>query len=302
MPAKATARRPSQSIPVGSGSSTAVEHRQCDRPAGAEPVALGRRAHRDEDVGPRQAGLDRLAQRPGRDHPTVAEAEAGVDDDDREILRKRRVLESVVHHHRRRTGRLGGPAGRGAVAPDPDGRECREEQRLVADLGGAVPALVDPHRPRQAPAVAARDDMHRHAARPQPLDDRDRRRGLAGAAGGQVADADHRHAEACRRTLQPPPGRPGPGPGQRRQQPREEPRPLRRVGPEGGRLHQRGRSSSAPIASSTASVTSAPSLQAAQAAAAISAARSGAIVATSASQSSVSERTSTAAWAAARRR
>ena len=83
---------------------------------------------------------------------------------------------------------------------------------------------------------------------------------------------------------------------------REEPRPVGRVGPEGGGAHQSLPSSRPPIASRTASVTSAPSLQAAQAFAAMAAARSGAMVATSASASSASDRTSTAASAAANRR
>ena len=244
----------------------------------------------------------RLAQRPGRDHPAVAEAGLGVHHQERQVLRQRRVLQPVVHHHRRRPVRDGGPAGGGPVARHPDRREGGEQQRLVAHLGGPVPPLLDPHRPRQAAAVAARDHLHRHAARLQPLDQRDDRGRLAGAAGGQVADADHRHPQPHAGGRHPPPGRRGPEPAERRQQPRPETRPRRRVPPEPRGAHQRLPSSRSPIAASTASVTSAPSLQAAQAAAAMAAARSGAIVATSASASSASERTSTAASASDSRR
>ena len=146
----------------------------------------------------------------------------------------------------------GGAAGGGAVAADPGRREGGEEQRLVADLGGACAGARRPRTgPCEAAAVAARDDVRGDAAGGEPLDERDHRRGLAGAAGGQVADADHRHADARRPAARQPPA------GGRRSRAQASGASSRaseaRAGPAGcprrrGRAHQRLRSRSAPIA------------------------------------------------------
>ena len=296
-------------MPVSSGASRA----SATGSAATAGQAARKRAHSpgvadgEHEAGAGEAVGHRLAQRPRRHHPAVAEAEAGVDDDDRKVLGEAGVLQAVVHDDRLRAGGNRRPRRRRPVAPDPDRREGGEEQRLVADLLRPVPPLVDPHRlaaaPGEAPPVPARHHLRIDAAGGEPHEQRDHRRGLARAAGGQVADADHRHADPRRGAArQPPPGDRGPQRRQRCEQPRREPRPCRRVAPEAWRPHQALRSRQAPIAAITVSVTAAPSLTTSHAAEAISAARSGAIVATRASASSSSLRTSAAAPAIASRR
>ena len=50
---------------------------------------------------------------------------------------------------------------------------------------------IDPHRSAETAAVTARHDVHRDAARDEVRGQRQRDRGLAGAAGDQIADAHH---------------------------------------------------------------------------------------------------------------
>ncbi len=58
-----------------------------DREAGlAQPIGRGAVADQHDRVGAGEARRDRFAQRPGRDHPAVAEAVFGIDDDQRQIL------------------------------------------------------------------------------------------------------------------------------------------------------------------------------------------------------------------------
>ncbi len=83
---------------------------------------------------------------------------------------------------------------RGPVAGDPDRCVPGQHQRLVAHLVGGVTAGIDPDRPLQASAMAARQGMGLCARSPEPEQDLARDRRLAGPAQGEVADADHRNA------------------------------------------------------------------------------------------------------------
>ena len=146
-------------------------------------------------VGAGEAAAQIFAQRPGRDHPAVAKAIIGVDDEQRQSLGDRRVLKPVVEQDRLGAGfDRGGDTG-GAVARDPARRARGEQQRLVADL--AASCVGDRPAPaRQSAAIAARHDVHGNAARGEPVGERQRHRRLAGAAGDQIADADHRRRRA----------------------------------------------------------------------------------------------------------
>ena len=177
----------------------------------------------------------RLAQRPRRHHPAVAEAEAGIDHDDREILGERRVLQPVVHHHgRRRRPRPRPPRG-GAVArrsrPARRPRAAAARRRPRPPCAGASSTRTGPSRLPPCPRETTCASIPRGA---QPLDEGDDRRGLARAAGGQVADADHRHPQPHRRCRAPAAAAP-PGPRARPAAPAAAPSsPGRagRVGPE----------------------------------------------------------------------
>ena len=158
-------------------------------------LALRRlRADRQKQIGPCESRRDRLPQRPRREAAAIAEAERRIGNEDRKILGKRGVLETVIEDKRLCPGGFGGAGTRGAVPRYPGRAEGREQERLVADLLRRMPAFLDPQRPRLLPAEAARDDMRDDIARGQHLHQRDNGWGLAGAAGGEVADADHRHA------------------------------------------------------------------------------------------------------------
>ena len=303
IPAKATARSPCQSIPVASGTSA--------------PSTSGRAAGQRPANRARSSPEPTASTRSARASPSATGSRSGPAGITRPLPKPKPASTTTIDRSLARPGfwkpssitTAGAPAAAAARAaaarsrPTQTGAEGGEQQRLVADVRRAVPRRIDAHRPGQPTAMAARDHMRRHPAPAEPQDERHHRRGLAGAAGGQVADADHRHADARRRPArQPPSGERRPGPGERRQQPGQRARPVGRVGPEPRRPHQRRASSASPTAASTASVTSAPSLTASQACAASSAARSGAIVATIASASSPSFLTSTAASACASRR
>ena len=88
-----------------------------------------------------------------------------------------------------------------------------------------MPGRIDPHRPGEPPAIAA---GHACTAMPRPAMNSSERQGdrrLAGAAGDQIADANHRHRRAVR-ARKGATQRPGaiPGRAERRQQPGGEPR------------------------------------------------------------------------------
>jgi hypothetical protein len=132
-----------------------------------------------------------LAQRACRDHPSVPEAIHSIDDEERQGLGDPGVLKSVVEHDDLRSGRHCGADAVDSVARHPARRLRGKQERLVADRCGIVAARVDPHRSAEAAAVTTRHEMHRDAARDEGPGQRQCHRGLAGAAGDQIADAHH---------------------------------------------------------------------------------------------------------------
>ena len=137
----------------------------------------------------------RLAQRPRRQQQAVADA-ALVEDDDLHVAVQAQVLQAVVGHQHVDVGmgraqqacRIDAPARHRHWS----GGAAMDQQRLVADIGGmAVRTEFD--GARALSAVAARDDAGCPAVLSQSLHECDDGRRLAGAAGDQVADHEHRH-------------------------------------------------------------------------------------------------------------
>ena len=166
-----------------------------------------RRPYRQQEVGARQTRGHRFAQRPGGQAPPIAEPAHGIDHHDGDIVGHRGVLKPVIHDDHLRPATSGEARGAGAVAADEGRREGGDQQRLVADIGGAMRRRVALHRSSQAPAMAARDDRRPPPAVLQPLNERDHRRRLAGAARVEIADTDHRHGWVIRRRPRHPPRR-----------------------------------------------------------------------------------------------
>ena len=118
------------------------------------------------------------------------------------------ILQSVVHHDDVGAGELRQFRAGDAVARDDSGRKPRQQQRLVADVGGAMDRRIDPHRSGKPPAIAAAQKERPRMGGVQELRDRDRGRRLAGAADGEIAEANDRQAGAgarARACAEPPP-------------------------------------------------------------------------------------------------
>ena len=78
------------------------------------------------------------------------------------------------------------------VARDHRRRHARQQQRLVADLRGAVAMRVDQFRSGKASAIAAAQTERPLAGVLQHFCKHHRRRRLAGPAKREIADAQHR--------------------------------------------------------------------------------------------------------------
>ncbi len=125
---------------------------------------------------------------------------------------------AVVHDHHLGSGRRRRHRACGAVARDPCGEGLGQHQGLVADIAGGVDEGIDPHRVAQPPAVAPRERVGLDAPVGQPAQDLGRYGRLAGAAQGEVADADHRDAGVEPSAPgDPPRGGGGPNPARRLQ-------------------------------------------------------------------------------------
>ena len=112
-----------------------------------------------------------------------------------------RILKAVVHHdHARAVASRGFGAGQ-AVARDDGRRQARQEQRFVTDSRRRNGSHgIDAHRTDQTAAIAAaseRTGVRARRARSRPTVERRRR--LAGAADGEVAEANDRDADAASR-------------------------------------------------------------------------------------------------------
>ena len=114
-----------------------------------------------------------------------------------EVLGQRRVLQAVIHDDDagRVRHRLDGPGPGSAVAGDQCRRRAREQQGLVAHVVGRV-CIADPMRSGVPPAIAAGERNGMLASRLQTFAQVHHQRCLAGAAGGEIAGADHRQPGA----------------------------------------------------------------------------------------------------------
>ena len=148
MPAKARTGRPDSAAIGGVVGLQARREKRAGRAAAlslSTASALGAVADHQQRVDALELRIERRAQRPGRKHHAVADAaprhrpRAIV-----EIFCQRRILQAVVHHDD-----VGACASRGlragdAVARHDRRRGLREQQRLVADVGGACAAADRP--------------------------------------------------------------------------------------------------------------------------------------------------------------
>ena len=201
MPAKASTRLPpSDAMNAASGTSRAPNTGSARLRASSDDVRRGALADHDQRLRAIELRAERRAQRPGRNDPAVADAAPGIDHQHGKILGQRRVLEAVVHDDDAGAGRDRRLRALHAVARNDGRRGARQQQRLVADVGGAMLRRIDPHRAGEPPAIAAGEEHRPSRRRPASIArHRQRGRRLAGAADGRIADADDRHAGASRR-------------------------------------------------------------------------------------------------------
>jgi hypothetical protein len=136
---------------------------------------------------------ERRAHRPARHQMAVADAAAAVDDQQRIVEGELRALEAVVHDDEVGALLHQFPGALDAPARDHRQRLAGEQQRLVADGAGAVVVRIDDGGDVQRAAIAARQEAGLQAAGLRRAGERDRRRRLAGAAHGEIADADDGH-------------------------------------------------------------------------------------------------------------
>ena len=149
-----------------------------------------------------ELGFERRPQRASREHPAIADAAAAVEHRDDEVLGERRVLPAVVHDDGVGSGLRRRRGARRAIMGDDGGGDAGEQQRLVADIGGGL--RVDPHRPGEPSAIAAREKERAVACPDENMRDSDGGRRLAAAADGEVADAQDRHGGPMPRLRHPP--------------------------------------------------------------------------------------------------
>ena len=222
---------------VGLGPERRPQHRFAARRGGARDRRAGVAvADEDERVGERPLRRKRRPQRSARQAEPVADPRLAVDDGERQILAQRRVLQAVVHDDDAGAARSAEARAGGPVARDHGRRHPGEEQRLVADIGRAVPGRVDQNRAGEPAAIAAAEEGGRGAELLQHAREGERGRRLAGAAGREVADADHRHRRPFARAPHPPRRDPAVQGRCRAKQLRDEGRS--RGAPEGRRAHQ----------------------------------------------------------------
>ena len=181
-----------------------VRYGHCRPPLFGKACLCRLRPHRQQQVSPRQPVCNRLAQRPGGQAAAVAKALHSIHHHQRQVLEDSRVLKAVVQHDHLCPAGFGHPHPGGAVAGHHHRGKGGQKQRLVAHLCGAVTRAIHPQRPGLGPAVAARHHPDRPPACRQPLDQCDCGGCLAGAAGIDVPDTDHRHACPVSRPPQPP--------------------------------------------------------------------------------------------------
>lgn len=129
----------------------------------------------------------------------VAEAVAGIDDHQRVVDFDARALKAVIHDEEIAAVLVQKqPRARRAISRH--GHRCvrGKQKRLVADMPGAVVARIHHMRLAERAAVPPRQEAGLVAHLPCAPGKRDRHRGLAGAADGEIADAKHGAAISSR--------------------------------------------------------------------------------------------------------
>ena len=107
----------------------------------------------------RSSALDRLAQRACRQDSPVGEPLVAVDREQVQVLGHARVLVPVIHHHDIGAGGRCCAQARRPVARHPAGCCLRQQQGLVADLGGAMARAVHRQGAGLVAAIAAAEGM-----------------------------------------------------------------------------------------------------------------------------------------------
>src|SRR5699024_7380236 len=158
------------------------------------------------------AACDGLAQGAGGNQQAVAVAAAAVDDFDLDVTAQAVVLQAVVADHDVAAGFDQGAGGGDAVAVHAHLRAgaVGDEDGLVAAPTRVGVGLHPQGALFVLAAVAAAGDARGPAGGAQAFDHGDRQRGLAAAAGDEVADDDDRGLDAVA-TQQPPVVKPAAG-------------------------------------------------------------------------------------------
>ena len=125
-------------------------------------IRLGEvRGEKDQHrVSTRQTRPERLAHRPRRENPPVAErpfliSSLAVDDQDGERLADGRVLEAIIHDDDLGACRSGRDRAGAPIAGHPDWEIAGQHQGLVPDIGAGVRAGVHADRRGEPPAISA---------------------------------------------------------------------------------------------------------------------------------------------------
>ncbi|MNY04615.1 hypothetical protein D3C86_1373020 [compost metagenome] len=139
----------------------------------------------------------RRSYRTARHEMAVADAAHRIDDNKRIIQRQARALETIIHddeidaflHQPVRTFH--------PLAGNDRDRLARQEQGFIADIGGAVLSGIDKGGNVKRAAITAAEESGLQAFRNGGSRNCHRCRRLAGAAHGEVADADDRNGNTC---------------------------------------------------------------------------------------------------------
>ena len=114
-----------------------------------------RRSDHDQRLRVTELQLQRSAQRSSGNDPAIADAAPAVDENKTQVLGERRILKTIIHDDDARSGGTCECRSGDAVARDDGGREPRQKNRFVADIGGSMQRWVDAHRAGQSTAIAA---------------------------------------------------------------------------------------------------------------------------------------------------
>jgi hypothetical protein len=111
-------------------------------------------------------------------------------------------LKSVVHHDHARAVEPRRHRAVHAIARNDGGRDLCEKEGLVAYVRRRVMRGIDAHRAAQSSAIPAAEEKWPLMRGEEKAPDRKRRRCLAGAADGEITEANDRQADAAALCLQ----------------------------------------------------------------------------------------------------